>query len=1025
MKGKLFLLVATIFELCIVVPVKAQQSSVGGRVIDAQSGKTLPGVNVIVKGTSTGTATDANGEYELQVESLQDTLEFSFVGYQTLEKPINGRTVVDVDLIPKAVIGDELVVVGYGTVQKSDLTGSVSSIREEDFAQGVATSVDQLIGNKVAGVRFVQSSNLPGSGIEINIRGSGSINAGTGPLYVVDGLPIDNSPATQGTGAGFTNSRFDRNPLNAINPNDIESIEILKDASATAIYGSRGANGVVLITTKGGRGGDIEINYDGYTGIQAVGNRLDILDAQEFQQVINGIIDDGGGQPEDRVEQIANNGAGTDWQDLTFRDAAMINNHNFSFSGGANTARYFASVNFFGQEGIVKNSAMQRYTGRLNLDFQPNEKLNAGLKLSTAYIRDDYVMQGFQINRSGGVIQSAYKFDPTLPARDENGELTQSQEILMENPLALFEGTESFANTYRAYGIIFGEYSILPQLSVKVNVGGDFTSRRRDSYNGAPTFIGSANNGIATIMNGTKSNYLAEGTVNFVEDYGIHSINAIAGVTFQRFLTDRSSISIQDFPSDQTKTFNVGLGNPNFDNVGSTRFSNELTSYIGRVNYTLRDKYLVTATLRADGSSRFAKGKRFGYFPSGALGWRLDQEPFMESLEFISTLKPRISWGQTGNQEIGNLQFTTTFGSGPTAIIDGNEVSTIEPTRLGNPNLQWEVTEQWDIGLDFGLWEERVTGSIDYFNKVTEDMLIALPVPTSTGFSTRLSNVGSIKNTGFEVAVNSRNISGRDFQWSTDLSFSTLSNEVQDLGGISEIITGGAGRVQQIGIIREGAPLFSFFGWKVEGVWQQDDDFSVTDDPVQPGDLKYRDVNDDGRINADDRMILGNSFPDFTWTIGNTFSYKNFDMSILVEGVEGIEMLNVNLADSYYPTALRRNKIAEPYLNRWTPDNPSNRYPSFVNPNVIGVRAVNSRTVEDASYIRLKTVRLSYNIPPYILGNYARSVSIYVTGENLVTITDYMGTDPAVNPNSNANFRIDWNSAPLVTTYMLGVRLGF
>jgi len=1026
MKTKIKIPCSILFYFLFFTSAVAQQLTIEGTVTDSESGEALPGVNIVLQGTTTGTSTDLEGEYSLQVPDLEGTLVFSFIGYQTQEIPIQGREVIDVALESAALVGEELVVVGYGSVRKRDLTGSVSGLRERDFSQGVVTSLDQLIGSKVAGVRFIQGTNLPGSGVDINIRGASSINAGNGPLYVVDGVPIDNSNATEGSGEFFTNTRSPRNPLNNINPSDIESIDVLKDASATAIYGSRGANGVIIINTKSGRSGEMLIDYEGSIGFQTKGNQIDLLSAEEYEATLNAIIDEGGGNEGSRVENIANNGVGTDWQDVIFRSASPVTNHNLSLSGGNEDITYFTSFNYFDQDAIVEESSLVRYTARLNLDAKLTDKLTTGLNLSTAYTKDTFVPTGFGINFFSGVIQSAYKFDPTLPIRDENGEFTTSNFILADNPVGQLETTSSVSNTYRTFGSVFAEYSIIPQVTVKLNVGGDATSQRRNTFVGNGTQFGSSVGGSGTVLDGRKTNYLVEGTANYNETLSEnHTIDVIGGLSFQRFVTDRLTGTAQDFPSEGTQSFNLGLGNPDLNVVNSQKFTNELVSYFGRINYNLLDKYLFTTTLRADGSSRFGPNNRFGIFPSGAVAWRLSNENFMQPINFISELKLRGSFGKSGNQNIGELQFTETFGSGAAAVFDDSEITSVAPNRLANPDLRWETTTQFNIGLDFGLLNDKISGSVEYFKKKTNDMLINLPVPSSTGFNSRLSNVGKIENDGIEAVVSTRNITNSNFQWNTNVSLATLNNEVTDLGGLPEIITGSASQfLNQIGILREGVPAFSFFGWDVEGVWQTDDDFSVTSDNVQPGDMKFRDVNGDGTINADDRVILGNSFPDFTWSVENNFSYKNFDLSILFTGIDGIEMINANLVDTFFPISFRDNRFAEPLLNRWTPDNPTNKFPSFVNPNAQGNRSVNSITVQDASYIRLKTVRLSYTFNEIRYLPSIRNLTVYTTVENVFTITDYLGPDPAVNPNSNSNLRIDWNSAPELRSFILGLRLG-
>lgn len=780
---------------------------------------------------------------------------------------------------------------------------------------------------------------------------------------------------------------------------------------------------MVLIQTKSG-GGELNVSYNGSIGAQTRANSLDILEPQQYKSVLNGIIEDGGGNPEAQVGDIANGGAGTNWQNVVFREQPLLTNHNVSFSGGSETVNYYSSLSYFNQSGIVENSSLERYTARLNLDLNISENFTTGVKLTTSYVDDSYASNGFGINLFAGAVQSAYNYDPTLPVRNDAGDYVFSEFTLLDNPQAILDGETSARNTYRTFGTFYSEYDLIEELTFRVNLSGDVTNQETDTYVGTQTQFGAAAGGIATVNDGRQTNWLAEGTLNYDGSFGdIHSVDATAGVTYERGLDSGSYISAEDFPSDATKTDNLSLANPNLTDINSRKYTNTLVSYIGRVNYSLFDKYRITGTFRADGSSRFGENNRFGYFPSAAVAWSLGQEEFLANVEQIEELKLRASWGQTGNQSIGDLQFATTFGSGPNAIIDGQQVASLVPTRLGNQDLKWETTEQFNIGLDFSLLGDRISGSFDYFRKTTEDMLVNLPVPTSTGFNARLDNVGSIRNTGVEVSLNTTNIRSGNFEWSSRMSASTLNNEVVSLGPINEIITGGAGFTSQIGVIREGLPLFSFYGYQVEGIWQEGDDFSQTDDPVQPGSIKYRDVNGDGTVNAEDRVPLGNSFPDFSWSFGNEFSYRDIRLNVLLTGTEGIQMLNNNLVDSMYPISFRRNKMATPYLNRWTPENLSNKWPSFVRPNAQGNKAVNSLTVEDASYVRLKRIRLSYRIPEGVLPTIS-SASIYATAENVFTITDYMGPDPSVNPNGNPNFRIDFNSVPLLRTYTLGVRVG-
>ena len=992
-------------------------------IVKDEDGQPLIGVNILIKGSTRGTITDLDGTFSLDMTEEENILVFSYTGYEQLEIAVDNRTYLEITMAESVSQLDEIVVIGYGTVKKSDVTGSVSSLKKDDFQPGVVASVDELLLGRAAGVQVIQASAEPGGAMAIRVRGASSINAGNEPLYVIDGLPIDNSQVSGGTGLEIPGTRTPRNPLSTLNPADIESIEILKDASATAIYGARGANGVILISTKKGTQGKLQVTYNGYTGIQSIHNKLDLLNAQEYQSVLNNILEEGGGNPEERVTEIQN--GGTDWQDEIFR-TAQVQSHNLSFSGGNEASKYYMALNYYDQEGILINSGIKRYDARINYDHKVGEKFHTGLNLTASFVQDDFGSYGFSGNEHGGVIYAAQNFDPTWTVTDADGVYQVSPFHTIDNPLALSYGEDDNQNAYRTLGTFFGEYFILPEWSVKLNVGADFQSKRRDSFVSSLTKNGAGAKGMASVISGIQSNYLVEATTHYNKNFGEnHAINAVAGMTAQEFFNTNSRMNVTGFATEVSKTDAMQAGNPELDDISTGKNSYSLLSYIGRVNYTFMQNYLLTATIRADGSSRFGENNKWGYFPSVAFAWKMGNESFIESLNLFSDLKFRASWGQTGNQAIGNYQSLTTFGTGPDATLDQTFHVTYDPSRVGNPDLKWETTEQINVGFDFGLFENRLYATIDWFQKNTSDMLLRLPVPTSTGFGSVLRNIGSIKNTGFEFLVNTRNMVGA-FKWNTSLNFTTLKNEVMDLGPIPEIIHIGASWSPAIAIITEGQPLNSFYGWNVLGVWQDqaEIDASGTTDPVAPGDTKYEDVNGDGAVNADDKVILGNSFPDFTWGLSNNFSFKGFDLSVFLEGVHGLQMHNVNLADTYFPINFRRNKYAEPYLNRWTPSNPTNEYPSFVNPNGQGNKAINSKTVEDASYIKIRNVRLGYTLP---LDNvrFIQRANIYVSGQNLVTWTDYQGYDPASNANGEASVKIDYNSYPTSTSWIFGVELTF
>ena len=1001
------------------VPVRTSSAALRGTVKD-ESGAPLAGVTVNIKDKpASGSSSHDDGTYEIDAPA-NSILVFSTVGYVTQELQAGSQRILNVTMQRDIKGLGEVIVVGYGTVKKSDITGSVTALRKEDFNQGAITSADQLIAGKASGVQVVQNSAEPGGGISVNIRGAGSINADNSPLYVIDGLALDNSPVINSSGTNFLDSRAPHNPLNSINPADIQSIEILKDASATAIYGARGANGVVLITTRSGARGKLKVNYDVYAGVQNVARKIRLLNPMEYMTAMNSIIDAGGGTAAQKVTGISN--GGTDWLEQLYHPNAGIQNHNLSFSGGSETTSYLVSLNYFNQDGILINSDYQRIAARINLEHRVGDKFRMGVNISTSYGRDGLLSNGFDLNERAGVMYAAINYDPTLSVRAASGRYTLSNDLNIDNPLAIANGKKSFSNLYRTFGTVYGEYTFLPGLRAKINLGGDVANQRRDAYVDRSTIEGLAGGGIASLLQGRNSNYLVEGTVSYNKTYHIHAINAVAGMTGQKFMFDDLTTEARGFPSDATRADNLALGNPLFFRSTSGRASNALLSYLGRINYTLLDKYLLTTSFRADGSSRFGPNNKYGYFPSLALGWKLDQENFLKSVGAISLLKLRASWGKTGNQDIGNYMSIATFGAGNQAVYNDVQVSTTSPTRIANPNIKWEASEQLDLGIDFGLFANRISGSIDWYNKNTRDMLLSLPVARETGFTSMLTNIGSVNNSGLDVSLSSRNLTGK-FKWTTDLTLTTLKNTVKNLGGLPNIISGSAGSATQIGITQVGSPINSFYGYEVVGIWQKTDDFTQTTATTKPGNFKFRDVNGDKVINASDRVVLGNSFPDLIYSLSNNFSYHGFGLYIFVEGIKGVSMLNNNLVDTYFPANLKRNRLAEPLLNRWTETNPSTVYPSFVNPSTQGAQAVNSVTVEDASYVKLNTVKLSYTFNTK--GRAVKGATVYLSGQNLYTITRYTGFDPALNPNDGANFRIDWNAYPTARTFLLGASLTF
>ncbi len=1002
-----------------------QQLTVSGAVKDT-GGEPLPGVSVVIKGTTQGTITDFDGKYSIPNVPGDAILQYSFVGMKAQEVAVNGQTTIDITMIEETIGLEEVVAIGYGTVKKSDLTGSVASVKREDLNHGAISSVDQAMQGRIAGVQVTQASNEPGGGLSIRIRGASSVNAGNEPLYVIDGLPIDNSEGITGSGtsavAEVGANLNAKNPLNALNPNDIQSIEILKDASATAIYGSRGANGVVLITTKKGTHG-IKFSYDAYGGLQSIAKKIDVLSASEYINTFNEMNEEQGLDPRFSASDISAIGAGTDWQDQIYQ-IAPIQSHNLSMSGGIEKTKFYVSLNYFNQEGVVKETGVKRYIARINLEQEIGEKLKFGLNLNNSRENSDNYIGGVQTNESAGAVYDAIWYDPTLPVYNEDGTFFRSSELTINNPMSVIYGISSKSETNRMFGNTTMEYTIVDDLSAKLNVGFDNQNMRRDLYNSTKTIRGVAAKGYADVASLSRSNVLVEYTMNYNKTINENQyINVLGGVTYQDFILKSFSAGTSNFPSDDLMTNNLGLGDPSNASVSSHKESNTLLSYLGRINYSVYN-FLLTASIRADGSSRFGANNKYGYFPSFALGWKLAEEDFIP--EVFSELKLRASWGVTGNQEIGNYASLSTYQAGGTAILDGNTYVGTVPSRIANPDLKWETTAQTNIGIDYGFFRGRITGSLDYFYKKTTDMLLNLPLPTSSGYSSIMKNVGSMKNGGFEFMINSRNIIKDNFTWNTTLNFSVIKNEVLSLGDLESIQTG---NIQVNGgntaIIQPGKPLGSYYGYRITGIFQNQAEIDASAQPTaQPGFPVFDDVNDDGQISTADEVILGDPYPDFTYGLRNDFTFGNFDLDIFIQGQYGADLLNGMAMESMYPGNATRNKLTNQVVDRWTTQNTDAKWPSGINPSSYGASSkVNNLVIEDASYIRLKSVQLGYSIPVKLKG--ISSAKVYVSGQNLFTITDYTGYDPEANAFGQNNVKIDYSSYPLARTWMLGVNVQF
>lgn len=996
-------------------------------------GLPLAGATVSLKDDKTASTTDAEGKFSIQSSPGKTVLVISFIGYITREVPIEtGAMEIRMSQNPSEL--SSVVVIGYGTSRKSDLTGSVVSIKADELKAVPATSLDQQLQGRAAGVQVTQISGKPGAETSIRIRGTSSINAGNEPLYVIDGMLVNSDGADMSVG-GTRGPRI--SPLSSINPSDIESIEILKDASATAMYGARGANGVVLITTKRGRAGKGTVTLETYQGWQTIANKLKVLNAAQYADFVN--------EGRLNANQIPvyvnppNLGVGTDWQDELFRTAPM-GNYQLSFTGGNDRTKYNISGSFFDQKGIIESSNFKRYSFRTNLEQKVTDKLTVGTAITYSRLSSTGVLTNAgQI--VPGVVTSAVLFNPVLPVYDRNVEggytFENDRGKILGNPIAEAKEYTSTTVLSRFLGNAFAQYAFDKHWIFKTTFGLDAYTNSENSF--GPNFLKrtEASKGEASLGKSIGNTWLNENTLSYNNHFGDrHNVNAVLGYTMQQFQNEQMFVYAFDFPDNRTGYHNIGAAlNPQKPANSESEWS--MISYLGRVNYTLDDKYLFTLTGRVDGSSKFAEGNKYGFFPSGAAAWRISREKFMENMEAISDMKLRASYGVIGNQAIPpyqSLALVGPFGEGVFNSGNSYEVFTgREPLTYVNRDLKWETTRQLDIGMDLSLFKNRITFTADYYKKRTNDLLLSSPIPLTTGFAYTLLNIGNIDNWGVDLDLRTINLKGK-LEWTSAINFSLNRNKILNLNSETDVI------LQNSILLREGVPIGTFYGYQFDGIFQSDAEAAsspvlVGQEPGSPnpasraraGDRRYRDINKDGKIDANDRTILGSAQPKFTWGFGNTLSYKNMELSLFFQGSQGNKMANLNNLDLLNFNG-QQNVLAEAGLNRWTPDNPSNKYPRALSAGSLDIGVISSAIVEDASYIRLRNVTFAYNLPSKLVRKAGMSnLRLYISGTNLFTITNYSGYDPEANTygQSTTLLGLDLGGYPQARIYQVGLSATF
>ena len=998
-------------------------------VIKDQTGEPLPGTTVLVKGTNIGVSSDLDGSYQILIpdDINNPVLIFSFIGFDTQEIAVGNQTEIDVVMTDNLASLNEVVVIGYGSVKKSDLTGAVSSVKANEIQETPITSIDQGLVGRASGVMVTQTSGMPGAVASIRIRGSSSLQGGNEPLYVIDGFPI-----YSGSGYGQTGGNAQMSGLSTINPADIESIEILKDASATAIYGARAANGVVLITTKSGKEGRDQITFDAYYGVQNVVRKMDVMNAFDYATLVNEAYTNDGLNPvygSDVMAELQANPKGTDWQEEIFR-SAPIQNYQLSISGGDQKTNYSISGNYFNQEGVIINSGFKRYSARLNLARKISDKFRVGTNLNVSQTNSNAVPT--DAGGASGVVTAAMKFNPILPiyTNEELGVYTQvnSPGIIYANPVASAKEQVRESKMLRVLGNMFGEWEFVPNLTAKVSIGTDLVNTKFDTF--IPSNIFESNGiAVATINGGYTTNWLNENTLNWNKKINEdHSFSLLGGITFQKNFFEGFGASSQDFVNNVLEENSLGSGSTyNQPNSSKTEWS--LVSYLGRINYNLKEKYLLSVNGRIDGSSRFGENNKYAFFPSGALAWRAIEEDFIQNMNVFSNLKARVSYGVTGNQEIGLYNSLPTL-SNTTYTIGRSLVTGFYPNSIPNPNLKWEKTGQFDFGLDFGFFDERLRFTTDYYLKKTTDLIYDVAVPYVSGFSSSLQNIGSVQNQGVELMVDADVIATTDFRWTSSFNISFNRNKVLELGGEDyKDVGAGDGHLKTGSVHRliVGQPIGLFYGYVSDGIIQNEEELSAG--PVGPtnwvGGRRYMDISGpngvpDGIVNATyDRAIVGDPNPDFFGGFTNTFSYKGLELNVFTQFSYGGDLFNYNEMELLLPSG--GQNVYNSLKNRWTPTNPSTEYPKATT----NRSAVFSDVfIQDGSYVKIKTLTLGYTFPQ-MESKILSWMKLYVTGQNLFTFTDYTGYDPEVSYRGATNLQLgeDFGGYPQSRTFMVGAKL--
>jgi len=972
-------LLSIIFLTMISLSVFAQGKQITGKVTDA-GGSGLPGVTILVKGTSTGTVTDIDGKYRLNATG--DVLVFSFVGFTKQEITIGSQTTINVVMLEDAKMLDELVVIGYGAVKKKDLSTAVSVVGSAEIKDRPVTSAALALQGKAAGVQVISSSGKPGSGPSVRIRGATSVISGNEPLYVVDGVPTTD--------------------ISGINPNDIESMSVLKDASSAAIYGAQGANGVVIITTRRGKENKPSINFNAYYGVSTLRKTIDVLNTKQYRDLMQEI-----GVPLDPTWTQFNN-----WSDITF-DTGTQQSYQLSATGGDEKSQYFVSGGYLREEGVVAPARFDRYTFRVNLDTYVRPWFKLGTSINAWSINSKDTPDNASSGR-GGVIMSALNTPPFLSVykNDGSGQFDPNPfQPSWENPVAYMDGPDQISRDNKLFGNVYSEISFLKDLKLKSRLGVDVTGHQYDYYlDPFSTNYGRQNHGIGRSDKANHNIWIAENTLDYAAKLNDHSFTAMVGNSVQKYDGNGTYIEGTDYP-DNTDIRTIWAANQ-LNTGGTWRSEWASVSFFGRATYDFKGKYYLTASVRRDGSSKLAD--HWGTMPSFSAAWRISGEKFMEGVTFINDLKLRGGWGKTGNinglSDYASMALTGYFRRTPGDTLNGPGTYA---TSLGNPDLRWETTNQANLGIDLSMFDSRVVFAFDAYYKKTPDVLLNVQLTSSLPVSTIQTNAGEIVNKGIEFSLSTINIAKRKVKWNTDLNMSFNRNEVTSLKYTPVYYFGRIySNNQDVNIFKTGLPMGAFYGYVSEGV-----------DP-ETGDIIYKDVNENGIFDPGDRKVIGYGMPDFTFGFTNNVSYNRFNLNVFFQGSYGNDIYNATRVDLEGMFDSKNQSVD--VLDRWKNPGDITDMPRAVgNGNVDNVRN-STRFIEDGSYIRLKSISLSYQIldnnPKF---KALKRVSVYVTGQNLITITNYSGFDPEVNAfgSSAVSMGVDYGTYPQSRTIVFGVNV--